>query len=52
MAKQVIFNVLGVVVGIVGGMIFMMFLHWTTTFIHPLPEGVSFMDSGEETWHA
>jgi hypothetical protein len=35
--------VLGVVLGIVGGMGFMMFLHWTTTFVYPLPEGVDFM---------
>ena len=48
MGKQVLVSVLGVVLGIVVGMAFMMFLHWTTTFVFPLPEGVSFMDDSPE----
>lgn len=48
MAKQVLISGLGVVLGVVIGMAFMMFLHWTTTFVYPLPEGVTFTDDGEE----
>lgn len=36
------------VLGIAVGMAFMMFLHWTTTFVYPLPDGVTFTDGGEE----
>ena len=43
MAKQVLFAVIGVVLGIVAGMIFMMSLHLATTLVYPLPEGVDFM---------
>jgi hypothetical protein len=43
MGKRVLFGVLGVVSGIVAGMIFMMSLHWASTFVYPLPEGVDFM---------
>ena len=48
MPKQILINTAGVVVGIVVGMCFMMFLHWTTTFVYPLPDGVTFTDSSEE----
>lgn len=48
MAKQVFISVLGVVLGIVVGMAFMMFLHIATTFVYPLPDGVSFTDSSED----
>jgi hypothetical protein len=37
-----------VVLGIAVGMAFMMFLHLTTTFVYPLPDGVTFTDGGEE----
>jgi hypothetical protein len=43
MGKRVLFGVLGVVLGIAAGMIFMMSLHWASTFVYPLPEGVDFM---------
>ncbi|MFT5328232.1 MAG: hypothetical protein ACI8P0_006145, partial [Planctomycetaceae bacterium] len=36
------------VLGIAVGMAFMMFLHLTTTFVYPLPDGVTFTDGGEE----
>lgn len=48
MAKQVLIGGLGVVLGVVIGMAFMMFLHWTTTFVYPLPDGVTFTDSSED----
>lgn len=48
MSKQVLISAVGVVVGIVFGMGFMMFLHWTTTFVYPLPDGVTFTDSSDE----
>jgi hypothetical protein len=43
MVKRVLFGVIGVVLGIVAGMIFMMSLHMASTLVYPLPEGVSFM---------
>ena len=43
MSKQVILGVVGVVVGIAVGMIFMMSLHMASTVVYPLPEGVDFM---------
>ncbi len=48
MAKQVLFGVIGVVLGIVAGMIFMMSLHLATTLVYPLPEGVDFMSQEPE----
>jgi hypothetical protein len=48
MGKRVLLGVLGVVLGIVGGMIFMMSLHWASTFVYPLPEGVDFMSQEPE----
>lgn len=48
MKNPVLFSVLGAVAGIVFGMGFMMFLHWTTTFVYPLPEGVDFMSQEPE----
>jgi len=48
MGKRILLGVLGVVFGIVAGMIFMMFLHWATTFVYPLPEGVDFMSQEPE----
>jgi hypothetical protein len=48
MAKQVVLGVLGVVLGIAAGMIFMMTLHMATTFAYPLPEGVDFMSQEPE----
>lgn len=48
MAKQVLISGLGVVLGIVIGMAFMMFLHLASTLVYPLPEGVSFMDDSPE----
>jgi hypothetical protein len=50
MGKRVLFGVLGVVLGIAAGMMFMMSLHWASTFVYPLPEGVDFMsqESGNQ----
>jgi hypothetical protein len=48
MAKQVLFGVIGVVIGIVAGMIFMMSLHLATTLVYPLPEDVDFMSQEPE----
>jgi hypothetical protein len=48
MGKRVLFGVLGVVLGIAAGMIFMMSLHWASTFVYPLPEGVDFMSQEPE----
>jgi len=48
MAKRVFFGVIGVVLGIVAGMIFMMSLHLATTLVYPLPEGVDFMSQEPE----
>ncbi len=48
MAKRVLFGVIGVVLGIVAGMIFMMSLHLATTLVYPLPEGVDFMSQEPE----
>lgn len=48
MKNPILISTLGVVLGVVFGMAFMMFLHWTTTFVYPLPDGVSFMDSSNE----
>ncbi len=43
MAKRILLGVIGVVLGIVAGMIFMMALHMASTLVYPLPEGVDFM---------
>ena len=48
MKNPILISTLGVVLGVVFGMAFMMFLHLATTFVYPLPDGVSFMDSGDE----
>jgi len=48
MKNPILISTLGVVLGIVFGMAFMMSLHLATTFVYPLPDGVSFMDSGDE----
>lgn len=48
MSKPVLLSVVGVVVGIVGGMIVMMSLHYAGTFVYPLPEGVDFMNQEAE----
>lgn len=48
MGKRVLFDTLGVVLGIAAGMIFMMSLHWASTFVYPLPEGVDFMSQEPE----
>lgn len=48
MTKRVLIGVLGVVLGIVGGMIFMMSLHMASTLVYPLPEGVDFMSQEPE----
>lgn len=48
MKNPILISTLGVVLGIVFGMAFMMFLHWTTTFVYPLPDGVTFTDSSAE----
>lgn len=48
MAKRALFGVLGVVLGIVAGMIFMMSLHMASTLVYPLPEGVDFMSQEPE----
>ena len=42
MGMRIFLGILGVVIGIVGGMIFMMSLHMASTYVYPLPEGVSF----------
>lgn len=41
--KSGLLGAVGVVVGIIGGMIFMMALHMASTLVYPLPEGVDFM---------
>ena len=38
MAKRVLLGVIGVVLGIVAGMIFMMALHMASTLVYPLPD--------------
>ena len=48
MAKQILFRGIGVVLGIVAGMIFMMSLHMASTVVYPLPEGVDFMSQEPE----
>ena len=48
MDKRVLVGVLGVVLGIAAGMILMMSLHWASTFVYPLPEGVDFMSQEPE----
>jgi hypothetical protein len=48
MTKRVLFGVIGVVLGIVAGMIFMMSLHMATTLIYPPPEGVDLMSQEPE----
>jgi hypothetical protein len=48
MARQIIFGVLGVVLGTVAGMIVMMSLHMASTLVYALPEGVSFMSQEPE----
>jgi hypothetical protein len=48
MAKRVLFGAIGVVLGIVAGMIFMMALHMATTLVFPLPEAVDFMSQEPE----
>jgi len=35
-----VLGAVGVIVGIPVGMAFMMFLHWLTTFVYPMPSGV------------
>lgn len=48
MSKRILFSAIGVLVGIVVGMIFMMMLHLATTLIYPLPDGVSFASQEPE----
>jgi hypothetical protein len=48
MVKQIFISVLGVVLGIMAGMIFMMSLHMASTLVYPLPEGVDFMSQEPE----
>ena len=48
MARRIIFGVIGVLLGVVAGMSFMMFLHLASTLIYPLPDGVSFMGQEPE----
>ena len=48
MAKRILVGAIGVVLGIVFGMAFMMSLHWASTFVYPLPEGVDFMSQEPE----
>ncbi len=48
MAKRALFGVIGVVLGIVAGMIFMMSLHMASTLVYALPEGVDFMSQEPE----
>jgi hypothetical protein len=48
MKKRILFDVLGVVLGMVAGMIFMISLHMATTLVYPLPDGVKFMDQDPE----
>ena len=43
--KRLILGALGVIIGVPVGMAFMMFLHWLSTFVYPLPEGVTFTNS-------
>lgn len=46
--KQILIIAVGVLLGIAFGMAFMMFLHWTTTFVYPLPDDVDFMSQEPE----
>ena len=48
MVNRVLVGVLSVVLGIAAGMILMMSLHWASTFVYPLPEGVDFMSQEPE----
>ena len=48
MAKQIIIGVLSVILGIVAGMVVMMSLHYASTLVYPLPEGVDFMSQEPE----
>ena len=48
MGKRILFGLLGVVLGFVIGMVFMMFLHMASAFVYPLPEGVDFMSQEPE----
>jgi hypothetical protein len=48
MGKQVLISGVGVVVGIVLGMAFMMCLHMASTLVYPLPDGVDFMSQDPE----
>jgi hypothetical protein len=48
MAKRVLVGAIGVILGIVAGMIFMMGLHLATMFVYPLPEGIDFMSQEPE----
>ena len=48
MAKRSFISIVGIVIGIVGGMIFMMMLHMATTLVYPLPEGADFMSQDPE----
>ena len=48
MVKRILPGVLGVGLGIVAGMAFMMSLHKASTLVYPLPEGVDFMSQEPE----
>ena len=48
MLKRTLLGVVGVIVGIPIGMIFMMSLHMASTLVYPLPEGVDFMSQSPD----
>jgi hypothetical protein len=48
MSKPVVRGVIGVVLGIVAGMAFMMSLHMASALVYPLPEGVTFSSQEPE----
>lgn len=48
MMKRILVGSVATVLGIVGGMIFMMLLHMASTVVYPLPEGVDFMSPDPE----
>lgn len=48
MAKRILVNVAAVFVGIVVGMVFMIFLHMASTIVYPMPEDVDMMDQSPE----
>ena len=45
MGRRIVLGVVGVLIGVIGGMVFMMGLHHASSLVYPIPEGLDMMSS-------